>query len=117
MKRGYWESHPSYKDAGDASARAFADPKAARVAEVLGLRGDEPVLDVGAGTGHLTEAFRRRGHPVTALDAAAAMLRRNASPRRVRCETGPPAFPERAPAPTRRAGGRTASAPPSAKKP
>lgn len=94
MKRGYWEEHGSYKDADAASARAFADPKAARVAAVLGLRGDEPVLDVGAGTGHLTAAFARRGHPVTALDRAGAMLRRNAAGPRVRGDAARLPFPD-----------------------
>ncbi len=83
VAREHWERHASYRDAGAASARAFADPKAARIAAVLGLGGHEPILDVGAGTGHLTEAFRRRGHPVTALDASPAMLGRNPGPRRV----------------------------------
>jgi len=80
----YWDRHPTYKDAGSASARAFAAPKAERIARALALGGAEPVLDVGAGTGHLTEAFRRRGHPVTALDRAGGMLARNPCPRRVR---------------------------------
>jgi len=96
VKRTYWEDHGSYKDADAVSARAFADPKAARVAAVLGLRGDEPVLDVGAGTGHLTAAFARRGHPVTALDAAGAMLRRNGAGRRVRGDAARLPFPDRA---------------------
>ena len=81
---GYWEARDAYKPASAPSARAFADPKAARIAALLGLRGDEAILDVGAGTGHLTEAFRRRGHKVVAVDAAAGMLRRNPAPLRVR---------------------------------
>ncbi len=83
VARAHWQQHATYRDADAPSARAFADPKAARIAEVLGLRGHEPILDVGAGTGHLTEAFRRRGHPVTALDASPAMLSRNPERRRV----------------------------------
>jgi len=79
----YWSAHSSYRDADSPSARAFADPKAERIARLLGLRGDEPVLDVGAGTGHLGEAFRRRGHPVTAIDLTRAMLARNPASRRL----------------------------------
>lgn len=85
-RRGYWEQHKSYKPADAASARAFADPKAERIAEWAGLAPGEPILDVGAGTGHMTEALRRRGHPVVAVDASAAMLRRNPSPARVRAD-------------------------------
>jgi len=83
LTREHWQRHATYRDADAPSARAFAEPKAARIAEVLGLKGHEPILDVGAGTGHLTEAFRRRGHPVTALDASPAMLSRNPGRRRV----------------------------------
>ena len=90
----YWDEHGSYKDAGAAAVRAFAEPKARAIAEALGLDGDEPVLDVGAGTGHLTEAFRRRGHPVTALDAATGMLRRNPAPRRARGDAARLPFPD-----------------------
>ncbi len=82
----YWEGREGYKPAHAPSARAFADPKARRIARWAGLKGTEPVLDVGAGTGHLTEAFRRRGHRVVAVDAAAGMLLRNPSPLRVRAD-------------------------------
>ena len=92
---GYWARHPTYKPADAPSARAFADPKAERIAGTLGLRGDERVLDVGAGTGHLTAAFRRRGHPVTALDATDAMLRRNEAGARVRADAARLPFPDR----------------------
>jgi SAM-dependent methyltransferase len=92
---GYWARHPTYKSANAPSARAFADPKAERIAGTLGLRGDERVLDVGAGTGHLTAAFRRRGHPVTALDATDAMLRRNEAGARVRADAARLPFPDR----------------------
>ena len=50
----------------------------ARLLDVLPLRGDERVLDVGAGTGRDTEALLRRlpaGH-VVAVDGSAAMLER-----------------------------------------
>lgn len=83
---GYWDGQAGYRDADARSARAFAEPKAERIAELLALGGDEPVLDVGAGTGHLTAALARRGHPVTALDASAGMLGRNPAPRRVRAD-------------------------------
>ena len=75
-----------YTDAFAASARAFADPKAERITRALGLEGHETILDVGAGTGHLTAAFQRRGHQVTALDATADMLGRNPASRRVRAD-------------------------------
>jgi len=90
----YWDEHGSYKDAGARSARAFAEPKAARIAAAFGLAGNEPVLDVGAGTGHLSEAFRRRGHPVIALDASANMLRRNPTSARVRADAVRLPFPD-----------------------
>ncbi len=76
-ERRYWERHTSYRDAESASARAFADPKAARIAGALGLSGSERILDVGAGTGHLGAAFERRGHEVVAVDLARALLLRN----------------------------------------
>ncbi|MHC4548043.1 MAG: class I SAM-dependent methyltransferase [Planctomycetota bacterium] len=82
----HWEEHPTYKDADARSARAFAEPKAERIARAAGLEGGEPILDVGAGTGHLTEAFRRRGHPVTALDLSRGMLARNRARARVRAD-------------------------------
>jgi len=92
----YWETHASYRGADASSARAFAEPKAARIARWLGLRGDEPILDVGAGTGHLGEAFRRRGHAVTAVDLAQAMLRRNPAGSRARADAARLPFPDRA---------------------
>lgn len=82
----YWEARGSYKPADAPSARAFAEPKAERIARWAGLKCTETILDVGAGTGHLTEAFRRRGHRVVALDAAARMLRENPAPLRVRAD-------------------------------
>ncbi len=82
----HWSEHRTYKEADAPSARAFADPKAARIAETLGLRGDEPILDVGAGTGHLGEAFRRRGHPVVAVDLTGEFLARNPARRRARAD-------------------------------
>jgi len=84
--RPYWEERGSYKPADAASARAFADPKAERIARWAALGGGESVLDVGAGTGHLTEAFRRRGHRVVAVDASAGMLARNPAPLRVKAD-------------------------------
>jgi len=84
----HWEVHKRYRDADAPSARAFAEPKAERIAHALDLRGNEPILDVGAGTGHLTRAFARRGHPVTALDATACMLGRNPAGRRVLGDAG-----------------------------
>jgi len=80
----HWDKHPTYKGADAPSARAFADPKAEQIARTLGLAGHEPILDVGAGTGHLSAAFRRRGHPVTAIDLSRGMLRRNPVAGRVR---------------------------------
>lgn len=80
----HWDEHPTYKGADARSARAFAEPKAEQIARTLGLAGHEPILDVGAGTGHLTAAFRRRGHPVTAIDLSRGMLRRNPAPGRAR---------------------------------
>lgn len=82
----YWEGRDSYRTADAPSARAFAEPKAARIAKWGGLGGRELLLDVGAGTGHVTEAFRRRGHPVVAVDASRAMLAKNPSPLRVRAD-------------------------------
>jgi len=91
----YWEHHPNYRDADAPSARAFADPKAARIAGLLGLDGTEPVLDVGAGTGHLGAAFARRGHPVVAVDLARALLARNpARAGRVRADALRLPFPD-----------------------
>lgn len=84
--RRHWDEHPTYKGAEARSARAFAEPKAERIARALGLAGHEPILDVGAGTGHLTAAFRRRGHPVTAIDLSRGMLRRNPAPGRARAD-------------------------------
>lgn len=45
-----------------------------RVADDLG----SPVLELGAGTGRVTEALARAGHRVVAVDASAAMLERAA---------------------------------------
>ncbi len=42
----------------------------------LGLAGDEPIdiLDIGCGTGRLANAYAEKGHRVTGLDPAQAML-------------------------------------------
>jgi len=82
----YWDFREGYRPADAPSARAFADPKAARVARWAGLAPGALLLDVGAGTGHMTEAFRRRGFAVVAVDAAAGMLARNPAPLRVRAD-------------------------------
>jgi len=84
----HWDKHPTYKGADAPSARAFADPKAEQIARTLGLAGHEPILDVGAGTGHLSAAFRRRGHPVTAIDLSHGMLSKNPVAGRVRGDAG-----------------------------
>lgn len=81
--RAYWTGREGYAAADAPSARAFARPKAERIAAALGLSGREPLLDAGAGTGHLTEAFRERGHDVCALDASFGMLARNPAPVRL----------------------------------
>jgi SAM-dependent methyltransferase len=91
---GYWEEREGYRPASAPSARAFADPKAERIASWAALKGSELLLDVGAGTGHLTEAFRRRGHRVVAVDAAAGMLARNPAPLRVRADAAQLPFRE-----------------------
>lgn len=82
----YWEGRDAYRTADAPSARAFAEPKAERIARWAKLAGKELLLDAGAGTGHLTEAFRRRGHRVVAVDAAQAMLRKNPARWRVRAD-------------------------------
>jgi SAM-dependent methyltransferase len=89
-----WEERGDYKGADAPSARAFADPKAERIARWAGLTGSEPILDVGAGTGHLTQAFRRRGHRVVACDAAARMLARNPASLRARGDAARLPFPD-----------------------
>lgn len=85
---GYWDFREGYRPADAPSARAFADPKAERVARWAGLAAGATILDVGAGTGHMTEAFRRRGLRVVAVDASAGMLARNPAPLRVRADAG-----------------------------
>lgn len=82
----YWEAREGYRPADAPSARAFAEPKAERIARWAGLSGKELLLDAGAGTGHLTDAFRRRGHRVVAVDMARALLAKNPSPLRVRAD-------------------------------
>ncbi|HEX5138719.1 MAG TPA: class I SAM-dependent methyltransferase [Planctomycetota bacterium] len=82
----YWEGRAGYRAPDAPSARAFADPKAERIVRWAGLKAGEVILDVGAGTGHLTEAFRRRGFRVVAVDAAAGMLARNTAGARVRAD-------------------------------
>jgi ubiquinone/menaquinone biosynthesis C-methylase UbiE len=62
----------------DGSALRFFPASAARMAELLELRGDERVLDVACGTGNASLALARsvpRGH-VTAVDFSPGMLRR-----------------------------------------
>ncbi len=63
-------------DGYDHPVLRFFSQSAAHMAEHLGLRGDERVLDVACGTGHATLALARRlplGQ-VTAMDFAPAML-------------------------------------------
>ena len=65
----------------------FANPKIAQLYELenswaadqdfyMMLAGDEPlnIVDLGCGTGLLTCALARKGHRVTGVDPAAAML-------------------------------------------
>jgi SAM-dependent methyltransferase len=82
----YWDAREGYRPADAPSARAFADPKAARIARWAALAEGAMILDVGAGTGHLSEAFRRRGLRVVAVDASQGMLARNPAPARVRAD-------------------------------
>lgn len=58
----------------DAQYLSYRDdvPFYLRVADDVG----GPILDLGAGTGRVTEALARAGHQVTALDSSAAMLGR-----------------------------------------
>lgn len=91
-----WTDRGDYRAADAPSARAFAEPKAGKIARTLRLSGRETLLDVGAGTGHFSEAFRRRGHPVHALDASPAMLRRNPARVRVFGDAEMLPFPDRA---------------------
>lgn len=91
---GYWDGREDYRPAGSPSARAFAEPKARKIAEALRLSGSETLLDVGAGTGHLSEAFLGLGHPVVAVDASAGMLRRNRSVFRARADALALPFPD-----------------------
>ena len=91
---GHWEAHPRYKNAGAPSARAFAEPKAACIARALELTGEETILDVGAGTGHLTAAFLARGHDVTSVDLSRAMLARNPARARIRADALRLPFPD-----------------------
>ena len=65
----YDRSRPSYPD-------ALVDD----LVQLAELRGDRPVLEIGAGTGKATVAFASRGIPVLALEpseAMAAYARRN----------------------------------------
>jgi len=82
----YWEGREGYRAPDAPSARAFADPKAERIVRWAGLKAGDVIVDVGAGTGHLTEAFRRRGIKVVAVDAAQGMLARNPAAARVRAD-------------------------------
>ncbi|MCK6460702.1 MAG: class I SAM-dependent methyltransferase [Planctomycetes bacterium] len=82
----YWEVREGYRPPDAPSARAFADPKAERIARWSGLAPGATVLDVGAGTGHMTEALRRKGFRAVAVDASAGMLARNPAPLKVRAD-------------------------------
>jgi SAM-dependent methyltransferase len=86
IEGGYWDGRRGYLPPDAPSARAFADPKAGRLCRWAGLGSGATVLDVGAGTGHLTEAFRRRGLKVVAVDSSAGMLARNPASARVRAD-------------------------------
>ena len=90
----YWSKRPDYVTPDAASARGFAEPKAKLISEFLELRGDERILDVGAGTGHLTVALARRGHPLVATDLAHAMLTRNPARGRAVADAGRLPFPD-----------------------
>lgn len=61
----------------DSSALRFFPASAARMAALLGLRGDERVLDVACGTGHASLALARNlpAGRVTAVDFSPGMLR------------------------------------------
>jgi ubiquinone/menaquinone biosynthesis C-methylase UbiE len=63
-------------DGYDASALRFFATAAAHMADRLSLRGDDRVLDVACGTGHVTLALARRlgRGRVTAVDFSAGML-------------------------------------------
>ena len=90
----YWSRRPDYVTSDAASARGFAEPKAALISKFLELRGDERILDVGAGNGHLTVALARRGHPLVATDLAHAMLIRNSASGRALADAERLPFPD-----------------------
>ncbi len=90
----YWSKRPNYATPDAASARAFAEPKAELISKFLKLRGDERILDVGAGTGHLTVALARRGHRLVATDLAHAMLIRNPASGRALADAEHLPFPD-----------------------
>jgi ubiquinone/menaquinone biosynthesis C-methylase UbiE len=53
---------------------AYPDRLIARVADLVGLKAGDPVLDLGAGTGMLAVGFARAGMAVTAMDPEPDML-------------------------------------------
>ena len=65
-----------YQDARFAAIYELANPLATDAGFYLSLAGEQPctVLDLGCGTGTLCCALAERGHEVTGVDPAAAML-------------------------------------------
>jgi ubiquinone/menaquinone biosynthesis C-methylase UbiE len=72
------DTFDSVADGYDSPALRFFSASAEHMADLLGLRGDEEVLDVACGTGHAALAFARRlpRGRVTAIDFSPAMLER-----------------------------------------
>jgi len=66
--------YDEFPDLYDAQYQSYRDdlPFYLRLADDVG----QPVLELGAGTGRVTEALARAGNAVVALDASAAMLAR-----------------------------------------
>ena len=76
MKTLLKETFDTVSEGYDGSALRFFPLSAANMADILGLRGDEQVLDVACGTGHASLAVAKRlpRGRVTAVDFSPRML-------------------------------------------
>src|SRR4051812_43007985 len=83
-QKSHWDNRRTYRDPRSPAGRAFAGPKIEWLADQLGIGAESSVLDVGAGNGMFTMAWKACAGHVEGIELSENMIQRSPCPESIR---------------------------------